>query len=56
VDYIIDAESKHKCAYEECKCQIPSAQEYCSEYCANADDVDEVELECECKHAPCVLE
>jgi hypothetical protein len=56
MDYIIDAESKHKCAYEECRCQIPSTQEYCSEYCSNADEVDEVELQCNCKHTPCVLD
>jgi hypothetical protein len=55
MDYIIDAESKHKCAYDQCQCQIPSTQEYCSDYCSAANDVGEVELQCDCQHAPCAL-
>jgi hypothetical protein len=54
MDYITDIESRHKCAYEQCQCQIPSAQEYCCEYCSEADDVNEVELQCDCKtHSMC---
>jgi hypothetical protein len=56
MDYVIDAESKHKCSYEECQCQIPSTQEYCSDYCSNADEVSEVELQCNCNHPPCALD
>lgn len=51
-----DSASRHKCAYEECKCQVPSTQKYCSDYCSDADGVVEVELQCECKHAPCALD
>ena len=43
MDYITDIESRHKCAHEQCECQIPTTQEYCSEYCSDADDVDEVD-------------
>lgn len=53
--YTLDVDTRHKCAYEQCKCLISTAQEYCSEYCSDADDVDEVQLQCDCKHAPCAL-
>jgi len=56
MDYILDMEGRHKCAYEQCHCQIPSALEYCSECCSEADDLSEVELQCECKHQPCALD
>ena len=56
MDYILDIEGRHKCAHEQCQCQILSTQDYCSDFCAEADDVDEVELQCECKHQPCALE
>jgi hypothetical protein len=56
MDYITDAKSTHKCAYEECRCQIPYTRDYCSDFCSDADEVDEVELECECKHPPCALD
>ena len=56
MDYITDIESRHKCAYEECNCQIPSDQKYCSDYCSDAAEVHEVSLQCDCQHAPCALE
>jgi hypothetical protein len=55
MDYITDIESRHKCAHEQCQCQIPTTQEYCSDYCSDADDIEEVELQCDCKHEPCAL-
>ena len=55
MDYITDIESRHKCAHEQCQCQIPITQEYCSDYCSDADDIEEVELQCDCKHEPCAL-
>jgi hypothetical protein len=55
MDSSTDIESHHKCANEQCQCQIPITQEYCGDYCSDADDVDKVELQCECKHAPCAL-
>ena len=56
MDYITDVESTHKCAYERCRCQISSTLVYCSAYCTDADDVDEVEVQCNCEHAPCALD
>jgi hypothetical protein len=55
MEYIIDPESKHKCAHEQCKCEVSSTLDYCSDYCSEADDVAEVELKCDCQHAPCAL-
>lgn len=55
MDYITDIEARHKCAHEQCQCQIPTTLEYCSEFCEEVDKVDEVELECECKHKACAL-
>jgi len=56
MDYIIDAKSKKKCAHEQCKCEVSFDKEYCSDFCAEADDIEEVELQCDCKHAPCALD
>jgi hypothetical protein len=56
MDDITDVESRHKCAYEQCQCQISSTQEYCSDYCEAADDVEEGELQCDCTHPSCALD
>jgi len=56
MDYITDAESRHKCGHEQCQCQIPSTQKYCSDFCSDAEVVHEVELQCGCDHAPCALD
>ncbi len=56
MDYITDVESTHKCAYDQCQCQISSTQAYCSADCTDADDVEEVEIECNCEHPSCVLD
>ena len=53
---IIDAEGRHKCAQEQCRCQVSSTQEYCSDYCSDADDVAEIVLTCSCGHIPCALD
>jgi hypothetical protein len=55
MDNIIDAESKSKCAHEACECEVGFGQQYCSDYCSEADELDEVELQCDCGHAPCAL-
>ena len=55
MEYIMDIDTRHKCAHEQCQCQIPITQEYCSDYCSDADDIEEVELQCDCKHEPCAL-
>lgn len=51
----IDIGGQHKCAYELCECQVSTLKTYCSDYCSDADDQEEVELQCDCKHAPCAL-
>ncbi len=55
MDYITDVESTHKCAYGQCECQVSTVETYCSDYCSDADDAEEVEVQCDCKHAPCSL-
>ncbi len=52
---VMDIGGQHKCAYELCECQVSTLHEYCSDYCSDADDALEVELQCDCKHAPCAL-
>jgi len=56
MDYIIDAKSKQKCAHDQCNCEVQFGQEYCSDFCSEADDIEEVELQCDCGHAPCALD
>jgi len=48
-----DVDTRHKCANEQCQCLISTPLEYCSEYCSDADDIEEVELQCDCKHTAC---
>jgi hypothetical protein len=52
---IIDVGGRHKCAHEQCECQVSTLEMYCSDYCSDADDAKEVEVQCDCKHAPCSL-
>ena len=52
---VMDIGGQHKCAYELCECQLSTLNTYCSDYCSDADDAQEVELQCDCKHAPCAL-
>ena len=53
---IIDVGDQHKCAHVPCHCQIPSFEKHCSNYCAEADKVGEVEIQCDCKHSACELD
>jgi hypothetical protein len=52
---ILDIGGEHKCAYEQCECQVSTLATYCSDYCMYADDLEEIELECDCKHTACSL-
>jgi hypothetical protein len=52
---VMDIGAEHKCAYEQCNCQVSTLNTYCSDYCSDADDAREVELQCDCKHSPCAL-
>jgi hypothetical protein len=44
-----------KCAYERCECAVNDGKRHCSDYCADADADHEIEIQCDCKHAPCSL-
>ena len=50
-----DEEILLKCAHEPCLCMVKPSEEYCSAYCSTADDVEEIELQCDCGHDPCAL-
>ena len=51
----MNAEAESKCAYSWCKCAVKVEGEYCSDYCSDADDEHETEIQCDCKHTPCAL-
>ena len=51
----MNTQGQRKCAYARCKCIVGTKEKYCSDYCADADDVHEDEIQCDCKHAPCAL-
>jgi len=53
---ILDVGAQHKCAYSLCECQASSVETYCSEYCSDADKEHEREVQCDCKHSPCMLD
>jgi len=53
MENITDVESMRKCAHEQCQCLVPLTEEYCSDYCSDADDVSEIVLQCACEHTPC---
>lgn len=39
---IMDIGGQHKCAFEQCECQVSTLETYCSDYCSDADDEQEV--------------
>lgn len=43
-----------KCAHIPCLCDVPDGQEFCGEACRYAGSED-VEIACQCDHAPCPL-
>jgi len=44
-----------KCGHEMCRCAVPEHQRYCSDYCKDAAEEKEIEIQCDCKHEPCAL-
>ncbi len=47
------AEEKTKlCAHEPCQCTVAAHEKFCSDSCRDAG-ANEVEIACECHHAPC---
>ena len=53
---VTGVQTSRLCAHQQCRCQVPLTQEYCSTFCFDADDVTDVEAHCSCGHDPCVLE
>jgi hypothetical protein len=53
---ILDIGGKQKCARSQCLCEVASFEKYCSDYCSDADEEKEVEIQCDCKHPPCALD
>jgi hypothetical protein len=51
----MNTQGQGKCAYSRCECIVGTKEKYCSDYCADADDTQETEIQCDCKHAPCAL-
>jgi len=41
--------------HSRCECKVGTKERYCSDYCADADDAQETEIQCDCKHSPCAL-
>jgi hypothetical protein len=56
MEKVTAVQSRGKCAHEQCLCPAPPTEEYCSDYCWEADDVAEVTLQCRCGHPSCGLE
>lgn len=53
---MMNSQGQRKCAYSECKCMVEDNERYCSDYCSDADDEKESELQCDTKHAPSALD
>jgi hypothetical protein len=51
----MNTQSQGKCAYSRCQCIVGTKEKYCCDYCADADDVQETEIQCDCKHVPCSI-
>lgn len=45
-------QKERKCAHEPCNCDVAQGQKFCSDWCKDAG-AEEVEIACECGHAPC---
>jgi hypothetical protein len=49
-------EGEKKCEYTQCQCTVTAKEKFCSDYCKDAHGENEVEIQCDCKHAPCALD
>ena len=52
---ILDLGVQRKRAYSLCECQVSSIETYCSDYCSDADNAHELEVQCDCKPRACAL-
>jgi hypothetical protein len=48
------ATEQNKCAHQICRCQAAPGEKYCGQACKDAGSA-EVEIACQCDHAPCPL-
>jgi hypothetical protein len=55
MDGMEQSETK-RCDNLSCVCEVPIAQDACSEHCARAEHGDGVTLRCECGHDTCAQE
>ena len=53
---MLELGAQRKCAYSLCECHVSSVEAYCSDYCSDADNSHELEVQCDCKHRVCVLD
>jgi hypothetical protein len=56
MENIMDVDDRHKCAHEECQCQVLSVEELLQRLLFGRRDPDEVEIECNCEHLVCALD
>ena len=47
-------EKPNACAHGSCKCRVAEEGEFCSEYCREAREINE--LGCGCEHTRCIHE
>ena len=47
--------NEKKCAHSECRCVVAEHEKYCSDYCHDAQEVHDIEIQCDCKHEACAL-
>ena len=53
---ISEMADEKKCAHTPCLCTVHENEKYCSNYCKDAQKLTEdTEIQCDCKHEPCVL-
>jgi len=54
MDNTQSAGTMRKCAHGPCRCRVASTEEYCSDFCLRADDVEKAETGCGCGHTSCM--
>jgi len=47
--------NERKCAHSQCQCAVAEHEKFCSDYCHDAQDVGDIEIQCDCKHEACAL-
>ena len=47
----MEKQKQDECAHVSCHCQVQGGEDYCSEYCRDAEGVAVVT--CRCGHEPC---